>query len=246
MVFCDLLQLATSLENDQKSTPKAEVRGSNPFGCAIFPFGAFKTHSRHAMAEPVIYRRRGSAISRSEREWRVEDDALVSRGGSGRLKRYRWSDIVSVRLIHDPAPARPWRYVFELQPKHARKIVIDNAHYLGERTFEERSDTYTPFVRAAVARWAQTHPKGRALIGETPKRYFFLMIASLLGLGVLAYVLVAAPTPFDASPYAVAVKLGIILLMLPIFWRLVLKAVPRGVAPDEIPERALPPGPGPG
>ena len=72
------------------------------------------------------------------------------------------------------------------------------------------------------------------------------MIASLLGLGVLAYVLVAAPTPFDASPYAVAVKLGIILLMLPIFWRLVLKAVPRGVAPDEIPERALPPGPGPG
>ncbi|MBX3428219.1 MAG: hypothetical protein KF779_01410 [Hyphomonadaceae bacterium] len=197
------------------------------------------------MAEPVIYRRRGSAISRSEREWRVEDDALVTRG-SGREKRYRWSDIVSVRLIHDPARSRPWRYVFELQPKHARKIVIDNAHYLGERCFEERSDSYTPFVRAAVARWAITHPKGRALIGETPKRYFFLMIASLLGLGLLAYVLVAVPTPLDAWPFAVAVKLGIILLMLPIFWRLVLKAIPRGVAPDEIPDRAFPPNSSPG
>jgi hypothetical protein len=28
--------------------------------------------------------------------------------------------------------------------------------------------------------------------------------------------------------------------MLPVFWRWVLKAMPRGVAPDEIPERALP------
>ncbi len=115
------------------------------------------------MTEPVVYRRRRSAISRTEREWRVEDDALVTRGGSGRERRYRWSDIVSVRLLHDPVRTRPWRYVFELQPKHARKIVIDNAHYLGERAFEERSEEYTPFVRAAVARWAAEHPKGRAL-----------------------------------------------------------------------------------
>lgn len=193
------------------------------------------------MTEPVIYRRRGSAIARSEREWRVEDDALVTRGGSGREKRYRWRDIVSVRLLHDPNRTRPWRYVFELQPKHARKIVIDNAHYAGERTFEERSDSYTPFVRAAVARWAVEHPKGKALIGETPKRYFFLLIGSLIGLGVLSYILVAVPTPLDSLPYAGLIKFGIILLMLPIFWRWVLKIVPRGVAPDAIPERALPP-----
>ena len=193
------------------------------------------------MAEPVIYRRRGSAISRGEREWRVEADALVMRGGSGREKRYRWRDIVSVRLLHDPNRARPWRYVFELQPKHARKIVIDNAHYCGARLFEERSDSYTPFVRAAVSRWAEVHPKGRALIGETPKRYFFLLIGALLGLGALSYILVAVPTPLDALPYAALVKFGIILLMLPLFWRAVLKIVPRGVAPDAIPERALPP-----
>ncbi|MEZ5959777.1 MAG: hypothetical protein R3C30_05040 [Hyphomonadaceae bacterium] len=193
------------------------------------------------MAEPIIYRRRRSAISRSEREWRVEDDALVTRGASGRERRYRWSDIVSVRLLHDPVRTRPWRYVFELQPKHARKIVIDNAHYAGERTFEERSNSYTPFVRAAVARWAVEHPKGKALIGETPKRYFFLLIGALIALGVLAYILVAVPTPLDGLSYSGLIKFGIILLMLPIFWRWVLKAVPRGVSPDQIPERALPP-----
>ncbi len=102
--------------------------------------------------------------------------------------------------------------MFELQPKHARKIVIDNAHYLGARDFEERSESFTPFVRASIARWAVTHPKGRVLIGETPKRYFFLLVAALLGLGLLAYILVAVRTPLDALPYANLVKFGIILL----------------------------------
>ncbi len=198
------------------------------------------------MAEPVTYSRRDSAISRSEREWRVDDDALVSCAASGREKRYRWSDIVSVRLLHDPVRSRAWRYVFELQPKHDRKIVIDNAHYAGARDFEERSESFTPFVRAAIARWAATHPKGSVLIGETPKRYFFLLIAALIFLCVLAYFLVAVRTPLDAMPYANLVKFGIILLMLPIFWRSVLKIVPRGVAPDEIPDRAFPPNSNPG
>ncbi|MGQ0532105.1 MAG: hypothetical protein ACT4OF_05350 [Caulobacteraceae bacterium] len=198
------------------------------------------------MHQPVVYRRRRGAVSRSEREWRVEDDALVTRGGTGRERRYRWSDIVSVRLCPSPTRRTPWRYVFELQPKHERKIVIDNAHYAGARCFEERSESYTPFVRAAVARWAAEHPKGRALIGETPKRYFFLLLAALLGLGALAFVLVAAPTPLDGVPYIGLVKFAIILLMLPVFWRWVLKAMPRGVAPDEIPERALPPQREPG
>jgi len=193
------------------------------------------------MPEPVTYRRRRGAVSRSEREWRVEDDALVTRGSTGREKRYLWRDVVSVRLCHEPARQRPWRYVFELQPKHQRKVVIDNGHYLAPGAFDDRSESYTPFVRAAVARWAAEHPKGRVLIGETPKRYFFLLIAALVALSVLAYVLVAVPTPLDSIPYSGLVKLTIVLLMLPVFWRWVLKAMPRGVAPDEIPQRALPP-----
>lgn len=193
------------------------------------------------MAEPVIYRRRRGAVSRSEREWRVEDDALVT-CGSGRERRYLWRDIVSVRLTHDPARARPWRYVFELQPKHQRRIVIDNAHYLGERQFEERSADYSPFVRAAVARWAVEHPRGRVLIGETPKRYFFLLITALLGFGALAFALAVTPTPLDELSYIGLAKLAAVLLMLPVFWWLVLKAMPRGVSPDAIPDRALPPG----
>jgi hypothetical protein len=191
--------------------------------------------------QPVIYRRRRNAMSRGEREWRVEEDALVTRGSSGVERRYLWKEMVSVRLFHDPAPHRPWRYVFELQPRHKRKIVIDNAHYVEPRSFKDRSDSYTPFVRAAAMQLALVNPKARALMGETPKRYFSLLLAALIGLGALAFALVAVRTPLDALPYANLIKFAIIVLMLPMFWGWIIRAMPRGVPLDAIPERALPP-----
>jgi len=180
-------------------------------------------------------------MSRSEREWRVEPDALVTRGGAGRERRYRWRDIVSVGLYRDPAPNRPWRYVFELQPRDARKIVIDNAHFVSRGQFEERSHDYAPFVRASLASLAEANPKVCALVGQTGKRWFFLLIGALIALGGLAYVLATVRTPLDALPYAALIKFGIILAMLPIFWGWVLKALPRGVPLQNIPEKVLPP-----
>lgn len=190
---------------------------------------------------PVIYRKRAGAISRDEREWRVEEDALVCRGGSGQERRHSWRDIVSVRLCHEPSRFRPWRYVFELQPKHDRKIEIDNAHYVGARAYEDRNESYTAFVRAAVDRLEAHKPGMRALIGETPKRYFFLLLAALLAFCALAYALIAVPTPIDHLPYVPLAKLVIILLMLPMLWLWVLGSLPRGVPLDAIPPRALPP-----
>ena len=34
--------------------------------------------------------------------------------------------------------------------KPSMLIIIDNAHYLGARDFEERSESFTPFVRASI------------------------------------------------------------------------------------------------
>ncbi len=192
--------------------------------------------------QPVVYRRRRNAISRSEREWRVEEDALVTVGGSGAERRFPWKDMISVRLCFEPTRFKPWRYVFELQPKRGRKIQLDNAHYLSVGRFEDRSASYTPFVQAALDRLRAEKPQMQALIGETPKRYFFLLLVALLGLGGAAFALIAFPTPLDALPFSTLIKLVIILLMLPVFWRWVLGAMPRGVALDDIPKRALPPG----
>jgi hypothetical protein len=190
--------------------------------------------------QPVVYRRRRNALSRGEREWRVEEDALVSVGISGGEKRYPWSEIQNVRLCAAPGRFRRWRYVFELQPRRGGKLVIDNASYLAPGRYEERSDAYGAFVRASLNRLSAAKPDMHALIGETPRRYFFLLLVSLIALCVAAYVLIAVRTPIDDLPYAMLIKLGLVLLMVPAIWR-VLGAMPRGVAITDIPERALPP-----
>lgn len=191
--------------------------------------------------QPVTYSRRRSAIARVEREWRVEPDALISIGARGARQRTEWRDVVSVRLCMAPTRFKPWRYIFDLQLRNGRKLSIDNTHYAGAGDFEDRSEDYSTFVRAALARIAEANPKARALIGETPKRYFFLLLTALIGFGAVAFALIAFPTPLDSLPYAPMLKLAVLLLMLPIFGRWVLGAMPRGVALDQIPARALPP-----
>jgi len=194
-----------------------------------------------AVDPQAVYRRRRNVISRSERQWRVEQDALVTSGGSGRERRFPWDKVVGIRLRCAPTRAKPFRHVFELHFKDGARLEIDNAHCAGPRSFEDRSETYAPFVRAALARIGAANPKVRALIGETPKRYFFLVIASLLLLSVAAVALIALPTPLDGLAVAPLLKFGLILLMLPIFWGWVMGVMPKGVALDAIPERALPP-----
>lgn len=191
--------------------------------------------------QSVSYLRRGNAFSRSEREWRAEEHDLVTVGTSGAEKRFAWSDMLSVRLCAEPARGRPWRYVLELHPKRGGKIVIDNASYIGPGRFEERSSDYAAFVRASIDRLHVAKPQMRALIGETPRRYFFLLMLALLGLCGLAFTLIAVRTPLDSLPYAPLIKLAIVLAMLPVFWGWVLGHMPRGVALTDIPDRALPP-----
>lgn len=191
--------------------------------------------------QPVIHRTRTSAKARGEREWRVDEKTLTTHIGAGREKRFRWSEFVSVRLYHEPERGRPFRYVFELKPHNRRTILIDNVHAREDGGFENRSDSYTPFVRAVLARIALENPKARVLLGETQKRYFFLLLAALAAFCALAFALIVIPTPFDAWPYASPAKLVLILLMVPVFGRWVLGSLPRGVPLDAVPERALPP-----
>ena len=183
-------------------------------------------------------------MSRSEREWRVENDALVTRGYSTRERRYLWKDMASLRLCAEPARDRPWRYVLELQPRHKRKIVIDNAHYISSGFYQDRSATYTPFVRAVAEHFGDAMPGAQVLIGETPKRYFFLLLLALIVLGGLAFTLATVHTPLDQLSFAPLLKVAIILAMLPLFWVWVIKRMPRGVPIDAIPDRALPPSSG--
>jgi hypothetical protein len=163
----------------------------------------------------------------------VEDDALVMRNPAGHEQRTRWKDVVGVRLYREASRHRPWRYAFELHTRQGARIIIDNAHCRARRDYEDRSESYTPFVRAALSRIAAANPSVRLLIGETQKRHFILMLLGLLGVCALALALIAAP--LDPP-----VKLGLLLLLLPAFWLGMFRFMPRGVPLDQAPDHVLP------
>lgn len=192
------------------------------------------------VSQPVIYRRRRGATSRGEREWRVEPDALVMHGASGAERRLPWAEIVGVRLYKEALGRRPFRYAFELQPKHRRKITLDNAHFISPGVYEDRSAAYVAFVRAALAAIARENPKARALMAETPKRYFLLLLLVLLALGVGALGLALWPTPVSWGVMGSPVKMALMAGVLALSWALVLRVMPRGVRLDAIPPHVLP------
>ena len=122
------------------------------------------------MPDPIQYARRAGPLSRGERVLRIEADGLFSRSSSGSERLLPWREIVSIRLFHDPARKRPWRYVCELQPKHNRKIIIDNAHYAGEGErsagrsigaslgeLRRRNSALSPGSAEDFAQWVRTH-----------------------------------------------------------------------------------------
>ena len=190
--------------------------------------------------DAAAYRYRRGPVSRGEREWRAEAEALVLRSPSGRVRRHKWKDVVTVRLYQAPAPGRPWRHVFEVRTKHERPCRIENAHFAGASGYEDRTAQYLPFVRAALVQLGRSNPRARALVGDTGKRYFFLLLVGLMVAGAAAYALIATPTPLDGLPQSGLIKLLAILALPAIFWLVVLRALPRGVALDAIPERAFP------
>ena len=87
------------------------------------------------------------------------------RSPSGRVRRHKWKDVVTVRLYQAPAPGRPWRHVFEVRTKHERPCRIENAHFAGASGYEDRTAQYLPFVRAALVQLGRSNPRARALVG---------------------------------------------------------------------------------
>jgi hypothetical protein len=198
----------------------------------------------------IIYSKRQSVFTKEEHEWRVEVDALVIKAPPGKAPSRKelssaessisWKDVVNVRLAYAPGRFQKWRYVFVLQPKTGRKIEIDNSHYSGFAEFEDRSDTYVPFVRAALERIRDQAPQARAQIGSGIVSYVLNLLFVSAMFTILAILLIVIPTPLDFLSFSSFIKLGIIMVFLPVLYRWITKARPRGIKLDDIPPDALP------
>ena len=156
----------------------------------------------------IVYRKRENLFESGEREWRAEDDALVCRKPDGKEPKLLWRDVALVRLRQYPTAAKPWLHEFHIETPRTQ-VTLDNCHFLGVGNFEDRSATYTPFVRAALERIRAEAPNVRVRIGATGGGYFGALAVAVLGLLALAGALFLIPLPAPL-PLVIIVKLGVI------------------------------------
>lgn len=191
----------------------------------------------------TTYRKRENLFEKAEREWRVDPHALVLRTAEGNEMAYAWRDVVTVRLRYAPTRFKTWRYVFDVAFKNGVDWSIDNVHFAGIASFEDRSAAYTPFVHAALARIKAEAPAAKVYAGATPLSYYGQSAFVLAAFALLAAVLLTLPI-LDGIPGVAVVKLLIIAAMLPFLIKWLRTSYPRAIAIDAIPENALPPAGG--
>lgn len=184
------------------------------------------------------YSKRRNLFEKNERVWRITDVALVAVDHLGHENAAAWQDVVALRLAFAPTRFKMWRHVVVLRFRNGERWEIDNAHFAGVANFENRSASYSPFVRELVARVKARSPTAKARVGEALLNYWLLLLGVAAVFVLAAFLLLGLP--LDGIPGVTWAKLAIILLLLPALGGWAWKARPRKVRLGDIPEDALP------
>ncbi|HWA88921.1 MAG TPA: hypothetical protein VG889_02725 [Rhizomicrobium sp.] len=176
------------------------------------------------------YRKRENLFTNGESEYRIDDDALVRRAPDGSEQRIAWRDVKALRVRFFPTMAKPWLHEFRVEAAGAT-MTIDNGHFAGVADFEDRSASYTPFVRAALARVQAQAPKAQVRIGSRPLAFWATMSFVALAFAMLAAVVIVLPLPAP-FPLAAIAKLAVIAYGLYLLPRWVRRNWPRGASFD--------------
>ena len=184
---------------------------------------------------------RRSALERAAWSWRIEDDALITRDHTGTEHRDRWADVIAIRIAATPSQYQLWRHILLLTFRNGTKREVRNSHFLGLGSFENRTATYVPFVRAALRQAQKQAPAATARVGAGPMGYWSTVI--ILGLLFAGLAALLMSIPFDALGNAsptIWAKIGILLVLLPVLVMWARKSYPRSVTLAHFPEDALP------
>jgi len=204
-------------------------------------------------------------IFQTEARWRLGADALMHEGGEpaeapwwaralriflrviwpwtgikiepGGAARFPYASITEVRLSFDPTRFDTRRYRCDVRSSDGAGTLW-STHFAGVGDFEERAATYTPFVRALVARVAAVNPNCTFRAGTRPLAYWagqlFLLAMAILAIGVIAMVGGSALSEVTWG------KIFVVLGLIPLAFNYARKNRPRRFAPDAIPDDMLP------
>ena len=168
-----------------------------------------------------------------DREWtfRLDTDALVI-DGKAKQVRVPYDDIRKVQLIAY-ANTGGEQYQCALSTGSHGRIKIRSHSYVSLGNFEDRSETYVPFLRELMKRVAAGSPEAEFVSGNTALLVVWLVVLLLFILGLATVAL--AFVDGLAGTWKFALTVAVLLVSGPILWRRLRKGEVRRFDPDNPP-----------
>jgi hypothetical protein len=181
------------------------------------------------------YAFRASAFS-AERSYRLGPDALEWRDDR-REGRIAYREIAKVNLSSVPMLGQTKAQGRCVLRSAGRKTLLVSASFRGLVT-EDRSASYVPFVRELMLRIAAANPKASFIAGQGWGLWLFWIVILIGAVVILGGALIL--TILGQLPVAAGGSLFVLLLCLPIGWRVVRHGPPRPFDPRDPPADDLP------
>jgi hypothetical protein len=151
------------------------------------------------------------------RLYRLGDDALHWQDAE-REGQLAYADIVQVRLINYPSIGGN-NGQCTVSDRSGKKLKIRSHHYESLGSFEDRSETYVPFVRALSLRVASAAPNARLVEGSTVMWVVWLVLLLLVGLTAVL-LLLAVLEGITLAGGAIGALVALVIFA-PSVWRMV-------------------------
>jgi hypothetical protein len=165
------------------------------------------------MTEPTHTVR--NSVADKARTFTLGPDALhwSDTGGEGQLA---YKDVHDLRLI---AYASPIGETFQctLRGRNGDKVKLRSAHYRSLNDFEDRTATYTPFIRALTSHIAAAAPDAKFIAGSTAL-WIVWLIVGMLCFGVVLLLILSL---FEGLPPVGAwvIAIAVCIASVPLAWR---------------------------
>jgi hypothetical protein len=167
------------------------------------------------------------SILEPEKTYTLYPDRLEIQGEGSPHEVYPLTQVSKVHLRYDRSKQRAYYNCFIHTP--IRRVVLRHVHFGGIGRFEDRRETYTPFVRALLQAVARQNPGATLKSGSLVNFVMCILFVPLLaGVGVLAFTL---------DSWAGALGMAFLVLMC---LSMVPRSRPRTVDPADPPANVLP------
>jgi hypothetical protein len=110
------------------------------------------------------------------------------------------ADILELKLRYSPSRLQNARCTAQIVMRKGGSLIIPSGHYSGFAEFEDRTETYEPFIRALAAAISRSNRDARFLRGYERSS---LLLGAMLGTTFLVFVIMLMPVVFAVGAAAI-------------------------------------------